>query len=694
MKLDLGSFAFGSFLSGGGGTPSWGTALGQGKGLKFSYPGWENIIAGMLYNSIPVAKVYMPIGKGGRIYSGLDDEGIQVAALFEKVYINEVRIPAPFIMVVYRDSSSSWEGRRTLKYSDKIEYRQDQETRIRNSDFIAAARESLQLADDACWLVSDVYIEDQDTLHMFAGIVNPMQYETFSTTEERKAAWIEAIKHTISESSIYKKYLSGETIKTYSNDMNNNEPRQVIYFGAPGTGKSHRIKQLVEDNKINESTNVLRTTFHPDSDYSTFVGCYKPIKEERTRTEIINGKVSVVKNPDGTDAKESNITYTFIPQAFLKAYIKAYNSPEESVILVIEEINRGNCAQIFGDLFQLLDRKEDGTSEYPIKADDDVRRFLEEGKDEEGNDILVKKEGIANGELRLPRNLYIWATMNTSDQSLFPIDSAFKRRWEWKYIPIADAKKNYVIDVDGNQYDWWSFLDTINVLIEDATHSEDKKLGYFFAKTDNNIISVNTFVSKVIFYLWNDVFKDYESNHEAFTDENGNTLTFHKFFRSDGEVDTNVVITFLKKLGVDSFEVENPDEQETIGELTNNQRKKDHSRYSVNGFTNLNKALLTRKVLELYIKDHPSDDAATIVSSWSKLGLEKAVQHLLETEDMYNERTKASKDPNKRGVPFGLGNGEKVYLSTQFGIGNIDRFIEAINNANWNIRISKMPDQA
>lgn len=692
MKLDLGSFAFGSFLSGGGGTPSWGTALGQGKGLKFSYPGWENIIAGMLYNSIPVAKVYMPIGKGGHIYSGLDDEGIQVAALFEKVYINEVRIPAPFIMVVYRDSSSSWEGRRTLKYSDKIEYRQDQETRIRNSDFIAAARESLQLADDACWLVSDVYIEDQDTLHMFAGIVNPMQYETFSTTEERKAAWIEAIKHTISESSIYKKYLSGETIKTYSNDMNNNEPRQVIYFGAPGTGKSHRIKQLIEDNKINEKTNVFRTTFHPDSDYSTFVGCYKPIKEERTRTEIINGKVSVVKNPDGTDAKESNITYTFIPQAFLKAYIKAYNSPEESVILVIEEINRGNCAQIFGDLFQLLDRKEDGTSEYPIKADDDVRRFLEEGKDEEGNDILVAKEGIANGELRLPRNLYIWATMNTSDQSLFPIDSAFKRRWEWKYIPIADAKKNYVIDADGNQYDWWSFLETINLLIEDATHSEDKKLGYFFAKADNNVISVNTFVSKVIFYLWNDVFKDYESNHEAFTDENGNTLTFHKFFRSDGEVDTNVVITFLKKLGVDSFEVENPDEQGAIEVQPNNQRKKDHSRYSVNGFTNLNKALLTRKVLELYIKDHPSDDAATIVAAWSQLGLEKAVHHLLETEEMYNERTKVSKDPNKRGVPFNLGNGEKVYLSTQFGIGNIDRFIEAINNANWNIRISKMPD--
>ena len=473
-----------------------------------------------------------------------------------------------------------------------------------------------------------------------------------------------------------------------------NEPRQVIYFGAPGTGKSHKIKQLIKDNKINESTNVFRTTFHPDSDYSTFVGCYKPIKEERTRTEIINGKVSVVKNPDGTDAKESNITYTFIPQAFLKAYIKAYNSPEESVILVIEEINRGNCAQIFGDLFQLLDRKEDGTSEYPIKADDDVRRFLEEGKDEEGNDILVKKEGIANGELSLPSNLYIWATMNTSDQSLFPIDSAFKRRWEWKYIPIANAQKNYVIDVDGNQYDWWSFLDTINILIEDATHSEDKKLGYFFAKTDNNIISVNTFVSKVIFYLWNDVFKDYESNHEAFTDENGNMLTFHKFFRPDGEVDTNVVITFLKKLGVDSFEVENPDEQGAIEVQPNNQRKKDHSRYSVNGFTNLNKALLTRKVLELYIKDHPSDDTATIVSSWSKLGLEKAVQHLLETEDMYNERTKVSKDPNKRCVPFDLGNGETVYLSTQFGIGNIDRFIEAINNANWNIRISKMTDQA
>ena len=141
------------------------------------------------------------------------------------------------------------------------------------------------------------------------------------------------------------------------------------------------------------------------------------------------------------------------------------------------------------------------------------------------NDLFKGKDIVAQvleGEvLLLPNNLYIWATMNTSDQSLFPIDSAFKRRWDWYYVPISNAEKNWTIEVNGAKYDWWNFLQAINDRVYDATYSEDKKLGYFFCKADDGIISSSKFVSKVIFYLWNDVFKDSEFEGSAFRDENG-----------------------------------------------------------------------------------------------------------------------------------------------------------------------------
>lgn len=464
---------------------------------------------------------------------------------------------------------------------------------------------------------------------------------------------------------------------------NSKQPLQQIFYGAPGTGKSHKIKDDADVKAADEKNLVFRTTFHPDSDYSTFVGAYKPTTTKRA---VRNVAGDIVRDTNKEEVYEDCITYSFIPQAFLQAYVAAWNNPDDKVFLVIEEINRGNCAQIFGDLFQLLDRDDEGASEYPIMADKDIAKYLN-GNDDEGRSVLTNKDGIKDGKLRLPKNLYIWATMNTSDQSLFPIDSAFKRRWDWVYMPIADAKKNYVIEIDNDQYDWWSFLEAINAIIESTTHSEDKKLGYFFAKAKDGRITVETFVSKVIFYLWNDVFKDNETNHKAFKDNDGELLPFRKFFHYDGTVDTNMVIKFLQDLEVFPFE-HSDDGTTAVSDTTpNTKRQRDKSRYRVNSTDNLNKAQMTREAFRLYIEAHPDADALTIAQVWNGLGLKDYVQHLVETEDEFIARTKNSTDSNRRATEFELSNGEKIYLSTQFGIGNIGKFIDAVNNAGWNIRI-------
>ena len=309
--------------------------------------------------------------------------------------------------------------------------------------------------------------------------------------------------------------------------------RQIIYYGAPGTGKSHRIKKQLEGVS---KENIFRTTFHPDSDYSTFVGAYKPTKAKKPLYGL-NGGLTVRLNDGKDDLDEDIITYKFIPQAFINAYMQAYRKPNENVYLIIEEINRGNCAQIFGDLFQLLDRDENGKSEYTIKADADLKAFLEDELSEEG------KEGLKDGELCLPSNLYIYATMNTSDQSLFPIDSAFKRRWDWEYEPIKYKNTDWVIDVDGLKYRWSDFQKEVNARILKDTGSEDKMLGDYFVNPPTRIISYNLFRNKILFYLWNDVCKD--SDADIFpTDED---FSFSKLYDEDSK---RLIVSMMDKLGL------------------------------------------------------------------------------------------------------------------------------------------------
>lgn len=355
------------------------------------------------------------------------------------------------------------------------------------------------------------------------------------------------------------------------------KPIQQIYYGAPGTGKSHEI------NRLTEGKNVIRTTFHPDTDYSTFVGCYKPHMEETYMTTVIGETLKIVRDEEGNPKPEKRIVYKYSSQAFLQAYINAWQQPEQEQYLVIEEINRGNCAQIFGDIFQLLDRNEEGLSSYPIKTDTDAENELRAVFTEKWNladekaqeiDNLYRKhypngitKDIKNGSLLLlPSNLYIWATMNTSDQSLFPIDSAFKRRWDWKYIKIsegrdADTKEllNWVVKFNFMDEDkqftfecsWWEFIKAINEKIASATSSDDKKLGYFFCKPkikDSKEIDSETFVGKVVFYLWNDVFKDEENLIFKVTEGKANP-SFDAFYieNESGKtiVDTTALRTFM-----------------------------------------------------------------------------------------------------------------------------------------------------
>lgn len=398
---------------------------------------------------------------------------------------------------------------------------------------------------------------------------------------------------------------------------------QQIFYGAPGTGKSHTIKEQTR------GEDVVRTTFHPDSDYSTFVGAYKPTTKTVPVTTVIGTKAVPVEGADGKSMTEDKIVYEFVSQAFLQAYIEAWQkfnqlgAGEEAKkeYLIIEEINRGNCAQIFGDLFQLLDRGAHGFSEYPIKADADMQKQLHKAfagvtipQEDEINKLFDEADIVSqvlNGEvLLLPSNLYIWATMNTSDQSLFPIDSAFKRRWDWNYVPISDAGERWAIDVNGAKYDWWQFLVAINSRIYDATYSEDKKLGYFFCKAEDGVISAEKFVSKVVFYLWNDVFKDCEFVDAIFNDEDGGKLSFDKFYTSEAKnskVVEEKVALFLKNLGVEDVSTEIMSKNDTINT---------DSVIRVNGKEVKKINAIPYTIIEEYVNQHRDMTAQEVIDIW------------------------------------------------------------------------------
>lgn len=277
-------------------------------------------------------------------------------------------------------------------------------------------------------------------------------------------------------------------------------PRNRIVFGAPGTGKSFtinrdRIKVLGENNE----TDYERVTFHPDYSYAQFVGTYKPIMTEKDGNEVIS--------------------YEYVPGPFMRMYVKALknamtDSPKP-YILIIEEINRANVAAVFGDVFQLLDRDDDGVSEYPIQASEDIKKYLLK---ELGIDI-EKCEKI-----RIPNNLFIWATMNSADQGVFPMDTAFKRRWDFTYLGIddndEDIRGKYVEmgSKEKQRVEWNELRKAINEFLADNKINEDKQLGpYFIARNIvvpadggseiNSEKFCDVFKHKVLMYLFDDAAK-------------------------------------------------------------------------------------------------------------------------------------------------------------------------------------------
>lgn len=674
MKIDITSMFFNSRIEGQTATPAWGTSIGQNKSracrIDDFKPEVVDMVIGMTYKSVAdIDKLDVSKGSGNR--------DIITCSVFEDVYINNKKIDdTQYVLLLVREHSKSHDGRLLISYAPYIKY-----NGIENQSCIELMQQLLGCSAEGCWFVYDISIKNQSELYFSAVVVNPsspMVYSNSIKSKNRSEEWKALIPS------------EGETEPGIKNSIS--DTLQQIFYGAPGTGKSNTIKCEVNQNDFPR----VRTTFHPDSDYSTFVGAYKPTSVEVPMMTMIGTKAVPAENPDGTPRKEKKIIYEFVPQAFLKAYTGAWKNQDEPFFLIIEEINRGNCAQIFGDLFQLLDRNDEtGLSDYPISPDEDIQKFLLTDKkygfaaltDEQKASIPAE---VQSGELMiLPKNLHIWATMNTSDQSLFPIDSAFKRRWDWQYMPISDAQKGWQIEANGKRYDWWQFLQKMNDKIGSTTNSEDKKLGYFFCKAKNGIIDSETFVGKVVFYIWNDVFKDFaEEAGDLFKDSSdpqNPLLSFNKFYTigMDGKakvVDEKVEQLF-QNLGVNPLaESEIDEEDEEDSETTEG---KDYTRYTINGEGSIPKRQLSTQAVRKYIELNPELTPEQVVANWISLG--NIVSHFVETKEQFDSRT----DNSKRSLEVPCGDTIIYVAWNGWGIGNkMQTLIDSVNNKDWGIKIA------
>ena len=454
MRIDFASLAFGYSVRAGGNTPNWATALGQGKEHKINISSEiDDVLRGLTYCSVSPEKISTKIGKGGNVVHGnVENSPIVIGSVFSNVYINEIPIiGGKFVLILTRDTSKSHAGRLRLKYGPANTY-YDGDQSYSNQMFYDLVKTQLKLAENACWFVSDISVENQNKLVLKATIVNKYGAMEYADKDELHSAW-EKLDQSLIET------------ETEVEVGGCNE----LFYGVPGSGKSFEIDKKIKDARYE------RVVFHPDYTYSDFIGQIMPR----------------LKKSDGEAEK---LTYEFVPGPFTKALEMAKSYPQEMVYLVIEEINRGNAPAIFGDVFQLLDREDNGASKYHITNFDIAKELYDD----------------EYMEVSIPSNLSIYATMNTSDQNVFTLDTAFQRRWNMIYIKNDIFSADHANQkIENSDITWSQFASTINETLLDYAselgNSEDKQLGAYFIREEE--LASDLFPEKALKYLWDDAFK-------------------------------------------------------------------------------------------------------------------------------------------------------------------------------------------
>jgi 5-methylcytosine-specific restriction enzyme B len=354
-------------------------------------------------------------------------------------------------------------------------------------------------------------------------------------------------------------------------------PFNWIIFGAPGTGKSFLI-----ESKRSIFSKYERVTFHPSYTYAQFVGTYKPkpIYKEHgasprysmfkpTDTNLSTVQSSPEYNDVYTIQNEPYVTYEFVPGPLLRILSSAISDYEKGItnkyLLIIEEINRANVASVFGDVFQLLDRKGNGMSEYKINIPEEMKEYL-------------RTEGINLEQLYFPPNFYIWSTMNSADQGVFPMDTAFKRRWSFEYIDVDNGQEDiepYRVEIKPfGTINWNSFRRAINKRLTDLEIKEDKLIGPFFiSKSDlrDNKRFERSYKSKLLMYLYEDVFKHGRKN-EFFKEDAKHYSNALRLYNENKDIFEFSILDFIKELkpivktvAIDSETVEESNESNNAG---------------------------------------------------------------------------------------------------------------------------------
>lgn len=448
MRIDFATLAFGYQVTVGGATPNWGTSLGQGRDHRINDDvEIDEILKGITYSSVSAEKISTKLGKGGAVKKGSDED-------------SPIVLGAVFSKVYINDILIE-NGRFVLII-------------VRDLKGAHAGRLKLKYGP------GNAYTDGSETY----------TNDVFFSSVKQQFGWADDACWFVSNISIRNQdelilktiLVNPEGMVTYadSTELHNAwhelDPldiedttkigENIIFYGVPGSGKSFTIRRDYCD----DENYMERVVFHPDYTYSDFIGQILP------------------QNNDG------HISYSFIPGPFTRIMGDAESDPYHNYYLVIEEINRGNAPAIFGEVFQLLDRTE-GVSDYGINNEDIARVVYHDP------DHLVK----------IPKNLFLLATMNTSDQNVFTLDTAFKRRWLMKHIENNIDQCDFADnDVCGSGISWETFAKTINKLIIEVNaenlSNEDNRLGAYFVKLDE-LKDSNLFGEKVLMYLWNDAFK-------------------------------------------------------------------------------------------------------------------------------------------------------------------------------------------